>query len=100
MFYSKSIDEIKIGFFLSLLAHKIAGEAVREEEYIQAIVSDARALARGERTFFEVDRDNYPIVVALYDLDKDHFRDLDVLNLNQQDYERMYKTLSNQPEFA
>ncbi|MNY60630.1 hypothetical protein D3C86_1972100 [compost metagenome] len=100
MFYSKSIDEIKIGFFLSLLAHKIAGDAVQEEAYIEEIVSDVRALARSEKSFYEVDREGYPIVIALYDLDKDYFRDLDIHAMTTADYERMHKTLLNQPEFA
>ena len=100
MFYSKSIDEIKISFFLSLLAHKIAGDTIKEDAYIDSIVSDVRSLARGEKSFYEVDRDGYPIVITLYDLDKDYFRDLDIHALSRADFERMHKILLNQPEFA
>lgn len=100
MFYSKTIDEIKINFFLNLLSHKIAGDAIKEDAYIEAIIADASALAREEKSFFEIDRDGYPIVVALYEHDKEYFKDVDVRTLGRSDFERMHKLLLNEPEFA
>lgn len=100
MFYSKSIDEIKVNFFLNLLLDKMAGNALQEDNYIQAVLADTKALATGDKSFYTIDRDNYPIIAALHDHDPNYFRDLDIEHLTNEDYRKIHKLLLNQPEYA
>lgn len=100
MLHSKSIDEVKVNFFLSLLSHKLAGNGIYEDDYLLKIISETHDLACGSKTFYSIDRDNYPIVTTLYSRDKEFFKQIDPSKVSTTDFRKIHQLLTNQPEYA
>ena len=99
MLHSRTPEDRKISFFISLLRHLIEGN----EEYahfVNPVIADVRALSIGEKSYFTVDRDNYPIIVYLFDKDKEYFANLDLDNVTLGNYQDISSMLQQQRLFA
>lgn len=99
MLYSRTSEERKIDFFVSLLRHVINGD----QAYVQLvnpIIADIHALSIGQKNYFTVDRDAYPVIVFLAHQNKNYFAGLDPDNLTLDNYQTINSMLQQQRTFA
>lgn len=99
MLYSRTMEDRKISFFVSMLKHMINGE-LDYAQLINPVIADVHALTTGTKNYFTIDRDSYPIIVYLSDKDNSYFANLDLDNLNADVYLHINELLEEQPNLV
>lgn len=95
MFHSYTRQEMALDLFNSLLNRVIKGEH-RYEKFVRPAIEEAHQLASGEKNFYSISRDNFDVIVFLYDSDKEYLEKIDVSNINLETYQHIEKMMSNQ----
>lgn len=98
MYYSHSLEDNKFDFFVSFLGYILKGDN-RYKALVQPILKDAQDLANGNKDFYTIDRDTFPIVVYLVEKERDYFRGLNLETLSIDNYNHILQ-LVNERELA
>ncbi|GEO05614.1 hypothetical protein AAE02nite_32780 [Adhaeribacter aerolatus] len=99
MYYSHTIEDNKIGLFTSFVKSLIEGR----QEYkpvVNNVIEEAHALALGNKTLFNIDRDSYPIVVLLEENDPDFFKTVDSNKADEGVYQKVLNILTEQKSIS
>ena len=96
MFHSHSIENEKFSLFVLFLNHLLHGDK-KYEDPVNDVLKEARALAKGEKDFYTIKRDTFPIVVYLSKQDKTFFEDLpNTTSFDNQVYSHVFSLLDKQ----
>lgn len=95
MLYSRTSEDRKIDFFVSQLRHLLNGESAYAQ-FVDPVIADIHALSVGEKNYFTIDRDSYPVIVYLAHNEKDYFANLDPENLTLDNYRAISQMLQQQ----
>lgn len=93
MIHSRSIQSQKINLFASLLEFVIDGRQ-QYESLVLPVINDAYELSNGLKTYYTIDRNEFPVIVHLVKRDREYFKNLDMSNLKQDNYIHINSLLS------
>lgn len=92
MIYQPTTDEKKINLFIRFLKLFIGGTDVYKSLILDVVV-EAQELSIGNKNYYSIDRDNYPIIVGLAKNNQHFFAKLNTKMLTSQDYEHILNSL-------
>ncbi|WP_291914874.1 hypothetical protein [Chitinophaga sp. CB10] len=99
MFYSHSLEDNKFDFFVSFLIYIVKGD-LSYVNLVTPIIKDAHELANGQKDFYSIDRNNFPIIVHLVETEREYFRALNADHLTTDQYQHILNLVSQQREVA
>lgn len=85
MLYSQTLEDRQFTFFRSMLRHVLDGEA-NYKQFVDPVISDAKGLLNGSKSLYNINRDNYYIIVFLSEQGKDFFNKIDMSDIQMSDY--------------
>ncbi len=88
MFYSYSIEEHLFSVFKLFIECTLKGNNSYKKE-IDAVVSEAKSLINNEKSIYEIDRKEYPVILFLAETGKDFLNNVDISNLSNNDYKKL-----------
>lgn len=97
MLYSRSSEDEKFAFFSNFLEHILKGK----DEYmpfVQTVIKDAHDLVNGNKNYYTIDREDYPIIVFLAQENLPFFQNLDINQISTKDYKDILGMISKQRE--
>lgn len=97
MYHSHSYQDEAFDFFVTFLKNAIQGDT-KYEELVRPIIDDAHLLAKGERNYYTIGRDNYSIITYLVEVDHTYFENLNTGHLTSDDYTRILQLANSQRE--
>ncbi|KYG84150.1 hypothetical protein AWW67_03290 [Roseivirga seohaensis] len=95
MFYSHTLESSKIGLFHLFLKSLIKGDDSYRED-VNNVIKETSSLLNGDKDFYTIDRDRYPIIVYLKKSDPDYFKHIDINSLNNKDYQYIIEIFERQ----
>jgi len=99
MYYSHSAIDDQFNFFISFLTHAINGEK-KYEAIVSPIIQDAHGLAIGEKNVYNIDRNNYQIIIYLIDNDFDFLKSVNIKDITKEDYKHVLDILTKPREIS
>lgn len=60
------------------------------------VIKETNSLINGEKDFYTIDRDGYPVIIYLKKSDPKFFEELDTNSLNTEHYEHISKMFEKQ----
>lgn len=82
-----------------MLWHVLNGE-INYKQFIDSVVRDAHDLSNGTKNLYNIDRENYYIIIHLVNNDESFFRNINVNNISVSDYNRIDEIMSTQRHLA
>ncbi|HRH03409.1 MAG TPA: hypothetical protein PLN13_09310 [Bacteroidia bacterium] len=96
MLHSHSVENEKFGLFILFLNHLLSGEK-KYEETINNVLIETRALVKGEKDVYTVNRDTFPIIIYLSKRNKTFFESLpNTKSFDKQVYTDLFSLLDRQ----
>ena len=92
MIYQTTTDEKKINLFIRFLKLFIDGNDVYKSLILEVIV-EAQELSIGNKNYYTIDRDIYPIIVGLVKNNQHFLEKINTKMLTSQDYEHILNSL-------
>ncbi|MCB9341949.1 MAG: hypothetical protein H6577_27795 [Lewinellaceae bacterium] len=99
MLYSRTLEDSKFDYFKSFLSYVVLGD-LSYEKLVRPIIKDAHDLSTGEKNFYSINRNTFPVIVYLVEQDKSFFEKINPDNLTQSNYQHILKLVSHQREIA
>lgn len=97
MLYSRTSKDEKLSFFSNFLEHIINGQS-QYVPIVETVIREAYDLANGKKTFYTINREDYPIITFLVEENQPFFKTIDLGHITQADYEDILKMVSKQRE--
>jgi chloramphenicol O-acetyltransferase len=91
------MEDRQLSFFQSLLWHVVNGQQ-GYKEFVNPIIEDIQSLVNGTKDYFNIDRDNYHIIVSLAESEPDFFRQINLANITIADYQHINELLAEQQQ--
>ncbi len=95
MYYSHSLEERKLDFFITFLGHLIGGNS-EYKNLVYPIIRDSHELATGGKNVYTIDRNSYPVIVHLVNRDSNFFKEINPDELSSEDYTKIFSLASQQ----
>ena len=95
MYHSHSYQDAAFDLFVTFLINAKEGD----QKYIamvQPVIGEAHELAVGLKNYYNIDRDNYSIILYLVESDMDYFKNLNAQQLKEDDYEHILTIANSQ----
>lgn len=92
MLYAHNQEANKISSILLFLNFVLNGEE-KYKEYLDGIISEAVDLVRGEKTIFDISKDNFSIITKLQEYGQESIRSIDKANIEKSDYQNIKEVL-------
>ncbi|UFH54818.1 hypothetical protein [Spirosoma sp. KNUC1025] len=99
MLYSWSSEDKKITLLKSLLGSIVEGDE-KFVPIVKPIISDVHALSQGSKSYYNIDRNNYRLIMSLYTKNKEFFRNINPEELTIDDYQDILDIISNRPNLV
>jgi hypothetical protein len=93
MYHSVNLEESKINLFSFLLKGIIDGNE-KYKNIVDPIINDAYGLAKGQKNFFNIDRENYSLIVFLGNKNKGKVEEIkNPSSLDNAEYSMIFSLL-------
>jgi hypothetical protein len=94
MIFSHSPENEKFFLFSIFLQNLIEGDE-NYEDIVKPIISDAHKLVLHKKNYYDIDRENYSIILYLSKNYKDVFEKIDPDNINSDQYKQILGFIDN-----
>jgi len=99
MYYSQSIEEYNISIFKLFIQRTLEGFNGYQKE-ISDVISEAKALLKGDRTIYDIDKESYSLVVFLKNNDVDGLlKNIDPKNIKNTEYQSLLGIFEIQKQY-
>lgn len=95
MFYSHKLEEESFLLFTLFINNILQGKNDYSSK-VNSVIKEAKDLAKGEKDFYSLDKDNYPITVFLSKNAKEYLQRINPDSLSDHDYEQLLQIVENQ----
>lgn len=95
MFYSHTLENNKLSLFYLFLKSLLKGDESYRKD-VDKVIRETTSLIKGEKDFYTIDRDGYPVIVYLKKSDSKFFEELDTSSLQKEHYEHITRIFEKQ----
>lgn len=92
MLYAHNQDSNKITSILLFLNFVLEGDQ-KYKEYLDQIISEAVDLVKGEKTIFDISKDNFSVITRLQEFGQESIKSIDKSKIEAIDYQIIKKVL-------
>jgi hypothetical protein len=97
MLRSKSIAQNNIELFQFFIQETLSGND-NYRSMVENLLEETKDLTIGEKSIYNINRENFPIIVFLSERLPDFFRGIDIRMLKQKDYELILENFQTYQE--
>lgn len=95
MYHSYSYQDEAFDFFVTFLNNTLEGNE-SYKSLVNPIINEAHLLAKGEKDYYSINRNNYSIITYLAENDKDFFSSLNINRLSEENYRHILEIANSQ----
>lgn len=95
MLYSHNLENEKFDLFMLFLNKLINGES-KYKKIVDDVIEEAALLANNSKDLYDINRENYSLIVYLKSKDSDFFKSLDIKEINNDNYKKILTILEHQ----